>query len=224
MAHVTETASEVVLADPTPGEPEAGDAPSRNTQYAIRNTFQAPLASFVTTRVVVILAAWMGVSDLIRSNPVYHKGPFVEGALLWDAAWYLGIAQAGYHAPTPTVTSNLAFPPLLPLLVRWGGAGMQALGLDAGNAQYGPWALAGVLISNAAFLVALVLLRHLVALDHPAEVADRTVWLVAALPLGVFWSAFYTESLFLGLAVGAVLAARRGWWPLAGALGGLAVL
>jgi hypothetical protein len=165
----------------------------------------------------------MGVAELMRTNPTYHKTQLVEAALMWDASWYMGIAQSGYHMPV-TGTSNLAFPPLFPLLVRLLGDGLAGLGLTLGDPQYGPWALAGLLISNAAFLGALILLWHLVRLDHPAGVADRTLWLVAAFPLGLFWSAFYTESLFLLLAVGCVLAARRGVWPLAGALGGLAVL
>jgi hypothetical protein len=55
-------------------------------------------------------------------------------------------------------------------------------------------------------------------------VAERTLWLVAAFPLGIFWSAFYSESLFLLLAVSCLLAARRGQWPFAGLLGGVAVL
>ena len=165
----------------------------------------------------------MGISQLMRTEPGYDKPPVVEAALMWDASWYMGIAQGGYQMPL-SGTPNLAFPPLFPLLIRVLGDGLAALGLDLSDPQYGSWVLAGLLISNVAFLAALALLWQLVRLDHPAGVADRTLWLMAAFPLGVFWSAFYTESLFLLLAVGCLLAARRGVWPLAGALGGLAVL
>jgi hypothetical protein len=222
MATVTEPQSASRGSDPGSPDPAYPPSPSRFTFHVSRFTFHA-LAGFAATRLVVFLAAGMGVSQLVRTDPSYSKGPFVEAALMWDAAWYMGIAQGGYQIPV-TGTSNLAFPPLLPLLVRVLGDGLHALGLDAGDPRYGAWALAGVLISNLAFLAALILLGQLVRMDHPAEVADRTMWLVAAFPLGVFWSAFYTESLFLLLAVGSVLAARRGVWPLAGALGGLAVL
>jgi hypothetical protein len=182
------------------------------------------LGSFLATRAVVGLAAWLGVTQLIAANPTYNKGPFTEVALLWDSAWYMSIVKDGYALPPPPATSNLAFPPLLPLLTRLLGEGFNALGLHLADPVYGNWAVAGILVSNAAFLAGLFVLWHLVALDHPAGVADRTVWFVAAFPLGVFWSAFYTESLFLLLAAGSVLAARRNVWPLAGLLGGLAVL
>ena len=199
----------------------SGPIPDPRSLTAIR----AAAGAWLATRAVVGVAAWVGVSELITGNPTtYHKGPFVEAALLWDAAWYAGIAQHGYVAPAAGATSNLAFPPLLPLLARGLGSVFQALGWDMGSPDWGPWALAGVVVSNGAFFAALVVRWHLVALDHPAAVASRTLWLVAAFPLGFFWSAFYTESLFLLLAVGCLYAARRGWWWPAGAAGGLATL
>ena len=121
------------------------------------------------------------------NNPKNH-GLFTEVALGWDGAWYVGIAKDGYFIPAGGGGSNLAFPPLFPLLTHVLGGIFAALGLTAGDADYGSWALAGVLISNGALFVALYLLWHLVALDHPPAVADRTLWFVAALPLGVFWS------------------------------------
>jgi hypothetical protein len=48
--------------------------------------------------------------------------------------------------------------------------------------------------------------------------------LIAFCPMAYFFSAVYSESLFLALSVGCVLAARRGRWALAGLLGGLGAL
>ena len=48
--------------------------------------------------------------------------------------------------------------------------------------------------------------------------------LVAFFPAALFFSAVYSESLFLLLSVGAVLAARQGRWAWAGALAALAAL
>jgi hypothetical protein len=123
----------------------------------------------------------------------------------WDSRSYLSIAQFGYGAPY-----FRAFFPLYPIVLRIGAW------------SAGATVVAGILISLAAFLVALYLLRRLVALDLGGEVADLTLLLVAFFPMALFFSAVYTESLFLALSVGAFYAARRGWWVRAGACGGLA--
>ena len=81
--------------------------------------------------------------------------------------------------------------------------------------------VAGVLISLVAFAVALVLLHRLVLLDFGEDVAEATVMLIAFCPVAFFFSAVYTESLFLALSVGAIYAARRErWLRRAGLLGG----
>jgi hypothetical protein len=183
--------------------------------------FRASVLSFLSSRLVVLTAAWLGLSNLPR---LYHGGPITEFALGWDGAWYAGIAKFGYFIPPAPAVSNLAFPPVLPLLAHLLGGLFSVFGLTIDDPDYGSYALAGLVVSNLAFLAALYFLWHLVAASHPQSVATRTLWLVAVFPAGVFWSAFYTESLFLLLVVGCLLAARRGIWPLAGALGALAQL
>ncbi len=197
-----------MIAPTRPSPVQAGRAPLRHV-----------LLSFVTTRLVVFIAAWAGASGLAKT---YHKGLFTEFALMWDGAWYAEIAKHWYSAPGSSGANNLAYSPLLPLLSRLLGGLFAFLGIDAGDHDYGSLAIAGVLLSNISLLAALYVLWHLVVLDHPASVANWTVWLLASFPLGVFWSAFYTESLFLLLAVSCVFMARKGYWFWAGILGGLA--
>jgi hypothetical protein len=84
--------------------------------------------------------------------------------------------------------------------------------------------IAGVVISAASFLVGLVLLYRLTELELGRRAADATVLLVAFAPLSFFFTAVYTESLFLMLSVASVLAARRERWMLAGILTSLATL
>jgi hypothetical protein len=67
-------------------------------------------------------------------------------------------------------------------------------------------------------------LHRLVALDFGAAAAGLTVVLVAALPGALWFSSVYSESLFLLLSVGAVLAARTDRWARAGIAGGLAAM
>ncbi len=130
-------------------------------------------------------------------------GPFAR----WDSVWYLAIAGSGYGDG-----AREAFFPLYPVVAR-------VVGLPFGSALVG-----GVLASTALLGVALVLLHRLVALDHSREVARNAVLVTALLPMSFFFSAVYSESLFLALSVGAIYAARRDRWALAGALGGLGAM
>src|SRR4051812_18054931 len=124
----------------------------------------------------------------------------------WDSVWYLAIANDGYPADDPR---RAAFFPLYPLLV------------GAVNALVREPILAGALVSLACFAVALVLLHRLTALELGAPAARMTVWALALFPGAVFFSAVYSEALYLMLSVGCVYAARTGRWPAAGALGAL---
>jgi Mannosyltransferase (PIG-V) len=126
-------------------------------------------------------------------------------AVRWDSNWYVDIAQHGYRHESV----EPAFFPLYPLLMR-------GLGEVVGSVV-----VAGVAISLAAFFVALVLLHRLTELELGPEVARRAPLLLALFPTSLFFSAVYTEALFLALELGAFVAARRGRWALAGALGGL---
>jgi hypothetical protein len=82
--------------------------------------------------------------------------------------------------------------------------------------------LGGFLVSVAAFLAGLVVVHKLAELEIGAEAARRTVYLIAFFPSAVFFSAFYTEALFLALTAGAVYLARTGRWGWACVLGALA--
>ncbi|HEV2819732.1 MAG TPA: mannosyltransferase family protein, partial [Solirubrobacteraceae bacterium] len=79
-----------------------------------------------------------------------------------------------------------------------------------------------IAVSLGCLAVALYLLHRLTALDFGRAVAATTVTLLALSPAAFFLSAVYSESLFLVLSVGAVLAARTDRWWTAGALGALA--
>jgi Mannosyltransferase (PIG-V) len=127
-------------------------------------------------------------------------------ATAWDAGSYATVAQAGYAQ----AEQLQAFFPFYPALVRAAAGSPQAT------------VVMGIVVSLVAFAVALYLLHRLVALERDREVARLAVLLVAFSPMALFFSAIYTESLFLALTVGAFYAARRGWWWAAGMAGGLA--
>lgn len=125
----------------------------------------------------------------------------------WDSVWFLQIAADGYGDGART-----AFFPLYPLLVRVAGA------------PFGSGLIGGALLSTLLLGVALVLLHRLVSLDHDRAVARNAVLVTALFPMSFFFSAVYSESLFLALSIGAVYAARRHVWAWAGLLGMLAAM
>jgi hypothetical protein len=135
----------------------------------------------------------------------------VEPLRHWDGLWYTLIATEGYVGTTET--ARAAFWPLFPWL------------MDLGNQLTGwPVEVVGYLLSNLAFAVALILLYRLVSIDFDRGVARGTLWAISLFPTALFFTAVYTESLFLVLVVGALLAARQGHWLAAGIVGALAAL
>jgi hypothetical protein len=147
------------------------------------------------------------------SWPLGDALDFLIGPLLrWDAHYYLGIATGGYRPEVEALRGARAFFPAYPLLVR--GLG--------GFASMAAAALAATAVSLAALAGGLRLLHRLTALELDARSADATVLLLAFAPVAFFFSAPYTESLFLLLSVAAFLAARTGRWALAGVAAGLA--
>ena len=126
-----------------------------------------------------------------------------------DALWFLRIGSQGYAADD----GSGAFFPLYPALIR-------LVGVLTG----GRWLLAAYVVSNVALVVALVLLHRLTTRELGEATARRAVLYLCAFPTGFFLFAPYSESLFLALALGALLSARTGAWGVAAGLGLLAAL
>jgi len=140
----------------------------------------------------------------------------------WDAHWYLDVAARGYElrGALASVQSNVAFFPLYP----WAVGAVHALLPSAWRGE-GSLFLCAVALSNVAALLGLWLLWR-VAREVTGEddVASRTVLYAILFPTGFILSAPYPEALFLLLSVGALLAAVRGRFLLAGLLGLLLAL
>jgi hypothetical protein len=143
-----------------------------------------------------------------------HAAPTLRDYLIgpwdrWDAAWFVDIARHGYAS-----YGSSFFMPLYPLLIRLLAP---PLGGDA--------LAAGLLISTVAAFWAFLALYRLAERLAPGRGLGPTTLLVACLlPTAFFLMAAYTESLFLALALWAILAALDGRWWRAAALGALAAL
>ncbi len=142
-------------------------------------------------------------------------------AARWDGAWYLVIAHYGYRPDLGAFTSSrTAFFPLYPM----GLSAIAHLGV--------PPILAGVLLSCGALALALYGIHRLTTLElarrvpigrsAPGEAARLAVMVTAFAPMAFFFSAVYSESLYLALSVGVFLCARQGRWAWVGVLGAAA--
>ncbi len=139
-------------------------------------------------------------------------------AARWDASWYLVIAHYGYRPDLGVYTSSrTAFFPLYPL------------GLRATSDIGFPPILAGVLLSLVAFALALYGIHRLTTLElggserfGSGEIARLAVLVMAFAPMAFYFSAVYSESLYLALSVGVFWCARQGRWTGACALAALA--
>jgi hypothetical protein len=135
--------------------------------------------------------------------------PLVGVLQRWDACWYGKIATFGYE-PTE-MSAN--FWPLFPVLT---GSVARAIG--------GSVALAGLIVSGIAYVVAMTGLYRLVARDFDHVIARRTVVILSIFPSAFFLFAPFTEALFLALAVWTIALARERWWLPVAILGLLAAL
>ncbi len=172
-----------------------------------------------TSRLVIMATGILAVLEIGRAagttgyDPDNLTAPFgyfgnllVSPLARWDSWWYLTIAHQGYAHDL----MRTAFFPLYPMVVS-------GVGLIVRSDL-----IAGVLVSVTSFGVALVLLYRLAALElGSASRARLAVMLTAFCPLAFFFSAVYSESLFLALSLGAVFEARMGRWAPAGLLGAL---
>ncbi|MEL6405880.1 MAG: mannosyltransferase family protein [Chloroflexota bacterium] len=170
-----------------------------------------PLSSFVVTRLIVLIAAYLTEVAIpgMTGDGLYRVNPnniFLDVWARWDSGFYLTIIESGYEFIAGQ-QSNVAFFPLYPLLVN-------LLSTVTGDVL-----LAGVLVSNACLLGALIFLYRLTAFEFDDETAGRTVFYIAAFPTAFFFSAVYTESTFLLFSVGAFYFARKGEWGWASVMG-----
>jgi Gpi18-like mannosyltransferase len=169
------------------------------------------LLLFVVSRLIIFGFLSIGQSDTVHyaDNQLKLDNPILDRFILYDSYNYAQIAAEGYTEDRLT-----AFFPLFPLIVR---ACADVTRIDV------YWA--GFVLSNFFFVCSLWLLYQLMAKRGFSErVRILTLSVLAFFPSSYFFSAFYTESFFLFLA----LLAFRFWEnekrQAAYVIGGLAAL
>jgi Gpi18-like mannosyltransferase len=161
--------------------------------------------------VLILKGLVLGVAVLSIGTLFDQKETWQTLWTRWDATHYLNLARDGYVAKGEGRFS-IAFYPLYPWLVR------------AAYFVCRNYFVAALLVSAVASVFAGILFRRLVELDQSAKIARLAVWFLFIFPTAYFLHIGYTESLFLTLVLGSLLAARRQFWALAGVLGMLACM
>lgn len=152
--------------------------------WAVRQVLAGPIAPDPTLR------PYLGVAA--------ETSPWLEPWQRWDTLHYQAIAERGYEAFQGALFSPPLFPGLMSMLATLTGAGSL---------------LAGILVSNLAYLAGLVVVYQLAIRETGSPpVAGQAILYLAVFPTAFFFLAAYTESLLLlGSSLALLAAAQRKW-------------
>jgi hypothetical protein len=183
------------------------------SRVRLRDGIGFSVAVFLGVRVLLSLLAVLTVGTVrppssagsgvaVPATPGWHNA--IDATDRWDAGWFERIARDGYDPND----ASAAFFPGYPLAIR-----VVAIALPVGEPG------AALLVSNAAFLGALIVLFALTTLEFSRPMAKRTVLLLACFPASFFFLSPYSESLFLLASLLCFWHARRGQWGATAAAG-----
>jgi len=145
-----------------------------------------------------------GSGEEVQTSPGLHN--IFDGTDRWDALWFERIASQGYRSQD----ASAAFFPGYPLAIR---------AVDVVTPLGTPGA--ALLVSNASFLGALIVLYALTTREWDVATAKRTVVLLGCFPSSFFFLAPYSESPYLLCSLLAFWWVRQERWG-RGAIAGVA--
>ena len=151
---------------------------------------------WLCSRIIVVAAALVGSQ---------HAG--WQAFDRWDGPWYGQIATHGFEYAPDGQRHSVAFLPLFPLLA--------SPLVHAGV----PWAIAGTLVNNVAFLTAFFVVYDYVQRRGGSIAARWSIATLAFLPLSLFGSVAYSEGLFILCSALALRAFDRDRYAAAGVFG-----
>lgn len=154
-------------------------------------TLLYPLGLWLMTFMVAIVIS-QAFHEMIGS-----VNPNGVGFQSWDGLFFLRIAANGYSD-----LSSTAFFPLLPILINL-----------FNKITHWPLNICGFLITNFAFLCALIFLYKLSLIrTQNKAVSRRVLWLITFFPTAMFFNAVYSESLTLLTTVIFFYSIEQGRW------------
>lgn len=193
--------------------PQAKPKTKINTKKS-RNDFIFVFAMWLFSRLLIITAMYLIapiiVPDVVQSDPKFiSAGSGWERFADWDGNWYRKIATLGYEYADDNAQHSIAFFPLYPLITR----GVMSLGI--------PFAVAGTIVNNGAFLGALLVLYYWVKERLGVKAARWATAVLAWCPFSLYGTVTYTEGLFLLLSTLSLQAFDRQQHVKAGVFGAL---
>jgi hypothetical protein len=184
----------------------------------------AALAIAVTSRLALLVVVWMSLHITARlplypgqyPDTFFPQQTVFDGWARWDAAHYVNLAKYGYGADNPSPHGGLGFFPLFSLLMR----GLVEFFRISPTPTH--LAFAGIVIANVCFFLSVPLFTRMAAEQFGDTSARNAVLLLCIMPFSFFFSAAYSESLFLLLSLISLACARSNKWWWAAAAAGLA--
>ncbi len=171
-------------------------------------------SSFVIWRVALFVFLFIAIKYVpLQKNFLgggmqnYLSNPWFWSWINFDGEHYLSIAQMGYQPLT------YFFFPIFPVVSRF-------IGNLIGGGFFN-LALAGLVVSNVSFFVALIGLWKLAKMEFDKTIANYTVLLLLLFPTSYYFGSYYTESIFLAVIVWSFYMIRKDKWMYAGTLGGI---
>ncbi len=140
--------------------------------------------------------------------PEFLNYPIFTAWSNFDGVHYLNIASDGYR-------TEARFFPLLSIIIYIFGLG---------DFYYPFTYISALIISNAIFVLALIMFYKLLRMDYSEKVSSQTIIYMLVFPTAFFFAAIYTEGLFLLLSVSTFYFIRKKNWIGASITGMLLVL
>lgn len=159
---------------------------------------------FLSSRVLIVFSAWFGNQYI---DPV--RLDFRDAFCRMDCTWYMDIISHGYQlAPSGLRdggAANWAFFPLFPKIVSF----ISYLSMV-------PALYVGYLLNSVLFFFGLYFLFVYVKKAYDEKIAMTSVLLMAFSPYSLYFSTFYSESMFFLLFILVFVFADQGKWVEAG--------
>lgn len=180
------------------------------------------LILFLLWKLSIFLIA-LGSAPLLKNEfifiPQEHRfrsfiqaSPLIRTFANFDGASYLTIARDGY------LSSQLGYFPFYPWVIKFFSQFTRIL------FQHTYFVLLAEVISNVAFLFALILFSKMLALDKQKKIGLLLLLIVFLFPTSFYYGAAYNDSLFLLFATLSIYLGRKKHWVLASIIGGIATL